>query len=90
VLLDRAPDGLFNKIENILKKQTAITLFHDVRIRTAGADTFVEINIHVNPNLSIQDAHAISDRIESEICRIVTRCEVHVHVEPENDQPPTP
>lgn len=84
VLLDKAPEGLFSKIENVLKNQQVITRFHDVRIRTSGADTFVEINIHVSPNLTIQEAHEISHRIEHEICLIVTRCEVHVHAEPES------
>jgi cation diffusion facilitator family transporter len=83
VLLDRAPKSTFFKIEEVLKNNTEIIKYHDLRIRTAGADTFVAINIHVSPGLTNQQAHSICDFIENEIHKIVERCEVIVHVEPE-------
>lgn len=83
VLLDKAPAQTFSKIETALQQIEEITHFHDIRIRTSGADTFVEVNIHVKPSLSIQEAHEISHRAEKEICRIVERCVVHVHTEPD-------
>jgi cation diffusion facilitator family transporter len=83
VLLDRAPKSTFFKIEEVLKNNTEIIKYHDLRIRTAGADTFVAINIHVSPGLTNQQAHSICDIIENEIHKIVERCEVIVHVEPD-------
>ena len=44
---------------------------------------FVEVNIHVNPELHIQQAHEISHKVEEEISKIIDRCTVHVHTEPE-------
>ncbi len=83
VLLDTAPLSTYSTIENAIKKITEISHFHDIKIRTAGADTFVEVNIHVKPELNIKEAHDIAHKAEQEILRIVERCEVHIHVEPE-------
>lgn len=83
VLLDTAPRITYNKVESAIKNIKEITNYHDLKIRTSGADTFVEVNIHVDPHLSIQKAHEISHKVEEEILKIVDRCEIHVHPEPE-------
>lgn len=83
VLLDTVPKSTYNKVESVFKEIKEITNYHDLKIRTSGADTFVEVNIHVNPGLSIQEAHEISHKVEQEILKIVDRCEIHVHTEPE-------
>lgn len=83
VLLDTAPKKTYEKINSLLKNIKEITYFHDIKIRTSGADTFVEVNIHVNPELNIKQAHEISHKVEEEILKIIDRCTVHVHTEPE-------
>jgi len=91
VLLDRVPESTLSKIVSAMKQIEEISNFHDVRIRTAGADTFVEVNIHVDPKLSIEEAHEISHRTEERIRKAVKRCEIHVHTEPEDGhQEPIP
>lgn len=83
VLLDAAPERSREKIVSVLRNIKEITDFHDIKIRTSGADTFVEINIHVDPELNIQQAHQISHKVEEEILKIIDRCTVHIHTEPE-------
>ena len=83
VLLDTVPRSTYNEVESAIKGIKEITNYHDLKIRTSGADTFVEVNIHVNPELSIQQAHEISHKVEEKILEIVDRCEIHVHTEPE-------
>jgi cation diffusion facilitator family transporter len=83
VLLDKAPGDAIIKIERILKGFSEIKRFHNVKVRTAGADTFVKVNIHLQPDLSLQEVHEICDKIETEIGKSITRCEVFVHPEPE-------
>jgi cation diffusion facilitator family transporter len=85
VLLDTAPLSTYATVENAIKKITEISHFHDIKIRTAGADTFVEVNIHVKAELNIKEAHAIAHKAEQEIIRLVDRCEVHIHIEPEEN-----
>jgi cation diffusion facilitator family transporter len=84
VLIDKAPNESIAITEKVLQGFPEIVRFHDIRIRTAGADTFVKVNIHLQPDLSLQHVHEICDRVESEIKKCITRCEVFVHPEPEN------
>lgn len=84
VLLDRTPPELFEKVYEVLKVTPGITNFHDVRVRTAGADTFVEVNIHVTPGITVEKGHAISHEVEQKVGEVIPRCSVHVHIEPEH------
>jgi cation diffusion facilitator family transporter len=82
-LLDRSPDSTYSKIEKVLASVKAITHYHDLKVRQSGAETFVELNIHVDPGLSIEQAHEIAHNVENEIKSVIDRCEVHIHTEPE-------
>jgi cation diffusion facilitator family transporter len=86
VLLDYAPRDKVNKIEQILNTLPEIDSFQNLKVRTAGADTFVSVIVTLNPQLRINKAHEICDIIESEICKVVDRCDVFVHYEPLNQK----
>jgi cation diffusion facilitator family transporter len=86
VLLDKAPEETTRKITTVLNEIPEISCYHDIKIRVSGAHTFVEVTIHVNPDISIQQAHAISHKVEKRICEVIERCEVHVHAEPEDEK----
>lgn len=83
VLLDSSPVTLSEDISTIIKSIPEVRYFHDLQVRVAGADTFVNVTIHVDPQLSISDAHAISHKVEEIICKQIVRCEVQIHYEPE-------
>ncbi len=85
VLLDRTSVETYKIVETILKKIPEVLKFHNLRIRTSGAYTFVEVSIHVDPKMSIEKAHEISHLVENAICEKIDKCEVHVHEEPDNN-----
>lgn len=85
VLLDKAPANIFSSVTLVLDNIPEILRYHDLKIRSAGSYTFIEVNIHVETGLTIQEAHNISHKAEKEICRIIDKCEVHVHTEPDAD-----
>ncbi len=82
VLLDKVPDGLTETVEKELKNNPDIQNFHDLKIRVAGADTFVRVNVHFSPDLDLITTHELCDKIEKDICTKIPRCEVIVHPEP--------
>lgn len=82
-LLDKSPADTVSKIEEVLQQAKHITHYHDLKVRTMGAETLVEMNIHVTPGITIEAAHQISHEVESEIKKFVERCEIHIHIEPE-------
>lgn len=83
VLLDKTPEETRSKIQNVLINIPDIIKFHNLKVRTAGADTFVIVNVHLKSDLTNQESHCICDRIENEVKNVVERCEIVVHVEPE-------
>lgn len=83
VLLDRVPKETHLKIISILDKLTEIERYHDLRVRAAGAEVFVELNIHVHSELNLLQSHDIATGIENKIKNEISRCHVHVHIEPE-------
>jgi cation diffusion facilitator family transporter len=83
VLLDKVPDGITEKVEERLKMNPNIKCYHDLKIRAAGADTFIKVNVHFNSKLDLQATHNLCDEIEKEICQLIPRCEIVVHPEPE-------
>ena len=83
ILLDRVPDGITEIVEKGLQSNPAIKCFHDLKIRTAGADTFVRVNVHLNSHINLTETHKICDEIEQSICKLIPRCDVVVHAEPD-------
>ncbi len=86
VLLDRSPAPLVARIESVLNQAQGILKYHDLRVRTSGAENFIEVTIHVQPGLTLENAHAISHQIEKQIVEEIPRSFVHVHIEPDKHQ----
>lgn len=86
VLLDTAPLQTIQTVENLLSKYEEIKHFHSLKVRTAGADTFIKVNIHVAPDASMKMVHELCDRIEKEIEMLIPRSEVYIHAEPQDGE----
>jgi cation diffusion facilitator family transporter len=84
-LLDIAPQDLTIKINNYLKDDSDVKFFHDLKIRTSGAETFVEVIVHLNHDLNLVISHQITERLESSIMAIIKKGKVLVHAEPHDD-----
>ena len=82
-LIDRAPEETVRQVESMLAEFPEIKKFHSLRIRTAGADTFIKVNIHLDPKLSLHEVHRICDRIEKTIAARIPRSETFLHAEPQ-------
>lgn len=82
-LLDTAPVDHVKTIEQIISTMPEVKQYHDLRVRMSGADVFVDVCIHVDPSLTIEKVHAISDEIENRVCAVIERCTVQIHQEPD-------
>jgi cation diffusion facilitator family transporter len=83
MLLDRSPKSLVTQVESLLNRSYEILRYHDLRVRCAGAENFIEVTIHVQQGLTLEKAHEISHRVEKQIIDAIPRSFVHVHVEPD-------
>jgi len=57
---------------------------HDIRTRQAGRMTFIDFHLVVPGAMSVDDAHGICDRIESQLRNAVRDAQITIHVEPED------
>ena len=85
VLLDTAPQDKVHMVEVLLSATPEVISYHDLKIRSAGANTFIKVNVHLQPDLSLKQVHEICDNIEIEIGNLIKRSEVYIHAEPEEN-----
>ena len=83
VLIDRAPTKIVDQINQVIDQIPGVIKYHDLKVREGGSYKFVELNIHVNKGLSIEEAHSISENVEDEITKKIPHCKVTVHIEPD-------
>lgn len=86
VLLDKAPVESIEKVKQVLKTFPEVKHFHHLKVRTAGADTFIKFNIHVEPDASMRQVHELCDKIEKELQSVIPRSEVYIHAEPQEPE----
>lgn len=81
-LLDTAPKGMTEQIVSKVQKMKGINDCHAVRIRPSGAHWFVDLHVTMDGNLTLNESHAITEKIEREVQKILPQSDVTVHVEP--------
>lgn len=81
-LLDFAPSGMVDKITKEVETLPGVLDCHNVRIRYSGPILFVDAHVVVDGSQSLEQAHDMTEVIETIIRRIVPDADVTVHPEP--------
>jgi cation diffusion facilitator family transporter len=89
-LLDRAPKGLASSIKASVEDIPGVANCHAVRVRPSGPEMFVDVHVLLDKNLTLEQAHAITEVIEQAIRAKSPGADVTVHPEPIPDPPPPP
>jgi len=91
-LIDRGLDH--DDIENIRKiimEVDGVRAMHDLRTRRMGGNAFVDVDVLVDPSLTVSEGHRISqevlNRLHNDIDDVI---DVTVHIDPEDDETGTP
>jgi len=82
-LVDRAPEGITEKVTEIVSSISDVLHFHDIRVRESGNRKFIELNIHVEKSLSVERAHDIASAVEESIQQKISNSSIIVHIEPD-------
>lgn len=81
-LLDGAPAGVVQQIIENARSVEGIQKVGRVRVREAGAKTFVDLEVHIDRDLNLEAAHELAESV----CRIIQEnipgADVVVHAEP--------
>lgn len=78
------PQSEVGKIEEAITSTPEVKAFHHLRTFKSGADTYVEVHIKVNPDITLREAHRIATETEHNISALFKGAHVYVttHVEP--------
>jgi cation diffusion facilitator family transporter len=82
VLLDRAPDGLPQKLREAAAEVDGVLGVGQVRVRRSGPVFFVDMTVDVDRNQSFERTHAIADNVEVRVQSIAPGADVVVHTDP--------
>jgi divalent metal cation (Fe/Co/Zn/Cd) transporter len=83
-IMDTAlPEGELNIITECLISHPEVRGFHRLRTRRSGADRHVDMHCLVDPQLTIEESHEISESIEREIAEKLPGTVVVIHLEPD-------
>lgn len=81
-LLDAAPEGVSDKIVEVVGRMKGIKDCHAVRIRPSGGSWFVDLHVTMNGNRTLNEAHALTEKVEKKVQELLPGSDVTVHVEP--------
>ncbi|MFQ6135338.1 MAG: cation diffusion facilitator family transporter [Nitrososphaerales archaeon] len=86
ILLDRAPADIVKRIDEAVKGVEEVVKYENLRVRTSGPQTFVDMRIYVPRIFPLEKAHNIASEVEGRIKGVVPDADVMVHVEAEEDK----
>ena len=85
LLMDRElPESARAQIMKIATAHPEVTAAHDLRTRSSGTHTFIQLHLEMNGDMSLTRAHRISDEVESQIRAAFPNSEVIIHEDPDD------
>ena len=81
------PEAERARICRIALSHAAVKNVHDLKTRTAGLSTFIQLHLALDPKMSLSEAHAISDAVEAALLNAYPGADVIIHQDPEGVEP---
>ena len=89
VLLDRElPSAMRRVITDIAQRHDAVLGVHDLRTRSSSVADFIQFHLELDPHLTLERAHEISDEVEADVRAHFPRAEVIIHADPYGNSEP--
>ena len=83
MLMDREmEDADRERIKAIVRAHPEALGLHDLRTRLAGQDRFIQFHLDLEPEISLKEAHRISDAVEAQLMDAFPGAEVIIHQDP--------
>lgn len=90
-LMDRElPHEEREVIKRIATAHAYVRGLHDLRSRRSGIATFIQMHLEVDDNLTLLQAHTISDEVECEVQKAYPAAEIIIHIDPASIVPLEP
>ena len=92
-LMDREwPEDKRQRFVEVAARHPELERLHDLRTRTSGMRDFVQFHVDLPGSMTVDQSHAIIDRVELELCREFPNLELLIHIDPAGhvDEPGNP
>ena len=76
------PDEARARIRQLALAHPQVRAVHDLRTRAAGPNAFVQVHLEMDGDLTLKEAHRISDAVEADILSAFPNAEVMIHQDP--------
>jgi ferrous-iron efflux pump FieF len=84
ILMDRElPDEDRKRIRDIALAEEGVLGVHDLRTRSSGIQTFIQLHLQISGEMKLVDAHQIADAVELKISAAFKNAEVIAHQDPD-------
>jgi len=84
-LMDRElPDEQREEIERLVLQHKSARGLHDLRSRHSGTVTFIQLHLELDDDLSLMEAHKISDEVELCLLEAFPGSEIIIHIDPQS------
>jgi len=84
------PDDERAQIKTIVRNHPDAHDLHDLRTRKSGTTVFIQLHLELDDNLTLMQAHQISDSVEANILDAFPNAEVLIHEDPASLMEPKP
>ncbi len=82
------PEQERQRIRELALAHPQVRSVHDLRTRAAGPTAFVQIHLEMDGDITLGEAHRISDKVEADIRAAYPRAEVMIHQDPAGIEEP--
>jgi len=76
-------EGDRQRIAEIVHTHAEVRGLHDLRTRMAGTQPFIQLHLELPGEITLDDAHVISDQVEEQLLKEFPGAEVIIHQDPE-------
>ena len=83
-LMDAAPNqSLIDRIRTVSAAMPGVELIQKCTVRRSGGHLWVDMHVHVDPEMTVREAHRIAHEIKDEVKRrLPSVWDVLIHLEP--------
>ena len=85
-LLDHAPKGLAEQVEQSVSEVDGIRHVSQTRVRDVGSQIFVDLTVEVARHLSFEESHQLAEKAREAVRNISPNADVIVHADPIADK----
>jgi ferrous-iron efflux pump FieF len=82
-LMDREfPDDVRASIRRLVMEHPQVRALHDLRTRSSGTSSFIQMHLELDSGITLAEAHRISDEVEDTLLKFFPGAEVIIHQDP--------